>query len=87
MAYSYIAKVSIGIDQLLNSILGGSPDETFSARCWRKRNKRPWSFFRMIVDAIFFWQYDTKNGGHCRQAWNSEIMRAQLPKSYRPVDR
>lgn len=81
--YSYIARVLIGFDQFLNAILGGSPDETFSARCWRKREKTPWKFFRIIVDTLFFWQKDLILGGHCQQAWVSEMTRAQLPRSYR----
>ena len=30
----YLYRVSIAVDQLFNSILGGWPDETLSARAW-----------------------------------------------------
>lgn len=86
MGYSYPERVLIGIDQLCNSLLGGSPDETFSARCWRKRARQPWTVLRLLVDGIFFWQRDAAQRGHCQQAWKSEMIRAQLPKSYHQGD-
>lgn len=76
--YSYFARLGIGFDQFFNSILGGSPDETFSARCWRLRLKQPWKALRAGIDLIFFWQRN-----HCQTAWQSEIERAQLPQCYR----
>lgn len=78
MAYSYLAKVAIGFDQLCNAILLGSPDETFSARCWRCREEGYWDVARALVDMLFFWQK-----AHCRTAWFSEVIRAQMPSSYR----
>lgn len=76
--YSYLAKVAIAVDQLFNTILAGSPDETLSARTHRKRHNQPWKALRVIIDCIFFWQT-----AHCYEAWKSEMERAQLPKSYR----
>lgn len=81
MAYGYLARVAIGFDQFCNAILGGSPDETFSARCWRKRHCQPWKAMCLMIDCMFFWQ-----AAHCFEAWQSEVSRAQLPKSYRRVN-
>lgn len=81
--YAYMARVAIGFDQFCNAILGGSPDETFSARCWRLRARQPWKTLRVLVDVLFFWQWRAALGGHCRQAWQSEMERAHLPRSYR----
>lgn len=82
-AYNYLLRVGIGFDQFLHTLLGGMPDETFSARCWRCRERQPWRALRVLVDGLFFWQQDAALGGHCRQAWLSEMTRAQLPKEYR----
>ena len=62
----------IAIDQLANAILSGSADETLSARAYRTKNP-----IRYIINAIFFWQID-----HCREAFESEIERKQLPEIY-----
>lgn len=75
--------MAIGFDQFCNTVLGGMPDETFSARCWRCRNGQPWRALYIAVDGLFFWQRDDVLGGHCRQAWMSEVKRRQLPDEYR----
>lgn len=67
---TYLKSVAIGIDQLLNTVLGGYPDETLSARSYRKQDA--WYY---IINKIFFWQKD-----HCRESWESEVNRSQLPK-------
>lgn len=83
--YSYILRISIGFDQLCNAILGGEPDETLSARLHRHRELPGWRVGRLLVDGLFFWQRDPVRGGHCKQAWKSEMDRAQLPESYRKM--
>lgn len=75
--YSYMEFLLIAIDQLFNALCGGSPDETLSARCWRKREREPWKAFRVCIDYIFFWQKE-----HCKFAWQSEMKRLQLPSIY-----
>ena len=77
-SYGYFTRVAIALDQLCNTLVGGSPDETLSARCWRCRARQPWKALRLLVDGLFFWQ-----DAHCREAWCSEMARAQLPGSYR----
>lgn len=71
-------QVLIAADQLLNSLVGGWADETFSARCWRLRERgRGWSALRWLVDGIFFWDPE-----HCAESWRSEAQRTQLPGEY-----
>lgn len=81
--YNYLLRVAIGFDQLLNTLLGGEPDETISARLHRHRLLPGWKVGRVLVDTLFFWQWRPALGGHCQQAWRSEMDRIQLPESYR----
>ena len=73
----------IAIDQLFNVICLGWADETFSARCWRQRNKNKfWALARKIIDILLFW--DTKDGmKHCEWAYENEDKRAQCAPEYR----
>jgi hypothetical protein len=75
---SRLLEVAIAFDQLVNAILGGSPDETISARCWRLRANRPYNTLRPIIDGLFFWQPE-----HCRASYEAERARSQLPPEYR----
>lgn len=75
---TYGKRTLIAVDQLINALLGGWPDETFSSRCWRwsKDGKRDWP--RKLVDSILFWD---KN--HCRESYESERLGRQLPPELR----
>jgi hypothetical protein len=73
--------VAIALDQLVNALCGGSPDETLSARCWRLRAGSPYKYLRPVIDAIFFWQTS-----HCEASYQSEVMRSQLPGEYSPAE-
>lgn len=81
--YGYAMRVAIAVDQLANALLGGDPDETLSARLHRHRNLPGCCVGRVLVDALFFWQWRPSKGGHCQQAWRSEMNREQLHESYR----
>ena len=70
-----LKNVLIGIDQLANTLLGGDPDETLSARSWRLREKNP--RMHKVIDTIFFFDKD-----HCRTSYESELLRKQLPEEY-----
>jgi hypothetical protein len=70
---SYLNNVLIGLDQLGNAILGGSPDETISARAYRKH----WPIRMRLINWLF------QDPNHCRDAFWSEKERNQLPKEYR----
>ena len=76
-------QVIIALDQLANALTWGWADETFSARCWRQRNKNMfWGFMRRLVDMLLFW--DTKDGmKHCEWAYENEDKRAQCAPEYR----
>ena len=70
-------QILVAIDQFVNTLMGGMADETLSARAWRNhlRGRRSWPV--KIIDALFFWQKD-----HCREAYESEVERKQLPAGY-----
>ena len=66
-------QVLIAIDQLLNTLVGGYADETVSARAYRKGWKRREVFIN--------WLFRDEN--HCKDSFESEVLRSQLPKEYR----
>lgn len=70
-------EVLVAIDQLANAILGGYCCETLSSRCWRLRDYNPYSFFRRLIDRIFFWQAD-----HCRTSYDAQVQRRNMPSDY-----
>lgn len=79
----YLLNIGIAIDQLVNSALGGEPDETLSARAHRMRVKgHPyWGWTAKAINALFFWQED-----HCLLAHQAEIRRYQFPPAYRAME-
>lgn len=74
----WFKQVLVAFDQFLNTLIGGWADETFSARCWRRRGHPVWGALRMVVDAILFFD---KN--HCEASYNSEVSRLQCPPELR----
>jgi hypothetical protein len=76
----WLLNFGIAIDQLLNVILLGSPDETLSSRAYRadRDDKVFGKLFRPAIDALFFWQ-----DRHCYQAYLSEIHRRQYSSNFR----
>ncbi len=72
--------VLIALDQLLNALFGGWPDETISSRAWR------WDVFgvrrwpRRLIDAAAAVFGDK---AHCHQAFLSERFGRQLPPEAR----
>ena len=75
----YFLDLLIALDQLLNTILFGHPDETPSCRAYRKSQEGLlfWRALRWVIDHIFFWQED-----HCRIAYESEQQRRHLPAEF-----
>lgn len=78
-----LTNIAIGIDQLFNTLIGGSPDETLSARCYRLGVKEDHvsdiAFYAMKgIDKLFFWQTE-----HCKKAFEAEVLRKQLPSTYK----
>lgn len=82
MKYSYFIRVLLAIDQLLNTLIGGSPDETLSAASYRmNRDGRFWGFLMHPIDLLFFWQ----GPNHCRNAYLKELARTQYPTEYQKM--
>jgi len=42
----------VSLDQLLNTILFGDPDETLSSRCAKHRDRWPWSWLAWLLETI-----------------------------------
>ena len=75
----YLLNILIALDQLLNTLIGGWPDETMSSWAYRvHRDGKPWGFLAPVIDAIFFWQ-----PSHCAQSYLSEKLKKQLPPEER----
>lgn len=76
---SWVRAVLIAVDQLLNAVFAGWPDETLSSRAYRcgvldQTPKLRWVVARWVIDAIFFWQKE-----HCMLAYQSELTRRHSP--------
>ena len=73
-------QIAVAFDQLVNAVFGGYADETISSRSHRAYvdGKRKWT--RNVINAMFFWQKD-----HCKEAYESEMDRSQLPPEMREV--
>ena len=73
MATAYFRQVFVAADQLVNALLGGWADETFSSRCHRENPRRA-----KIIDAILFFDKE-----HCQRSFESEQLRRYLPPERR----
>lgn len=71
-------RILIALDQLVNALCNGWPDETLSSRAWRweLNGKRNWP--RKAIDRLFFFDLD-----HCRESYESERLGRQLPPELR----
>jgi hypothetical protein len=79
---TYVMRVLISTDQLINAITGGSPDETLSSRTYRRAvlDKTPllfWKLFHRFVDGLFFWQI-----GHCYESYLVELQHLHSDKDF-----
>lgn len=77
----YILNVLIAIDQLVNVLIGGRPDETLSASAWLGERKGYFfpKIFRPVIDFLF----RPFEKDHCRLAYEAELNRWQLPEGYK----
>jgi len=73
----------IALSQLGNTLLGGYPDESMSARAWRSRDALLGSMARAVIDWFFHTITRGKDRRHCHDAYESEKARWQLPAHYR----
>lgn len=76
---SYWYRLWTALTQLLNTILGGWPDESLSSRTWRNRERRGWRQLHTLIDALF-WRWPD----HCERAHRSEQTLRQMPPELRP---
>lgn len=77
---SYGKAVLVALDQLVNALCGGWPDETISSRAWRLELAGVRSWPRRVIDlaARLFGDRD-----HCRESYESERLGRQLPPELR----
>lgn len=69
--------VLIALDQLVNAVFGGYPDETISSRAWRWHLSGVRSWPCRALDCLF-------GDDHCKDSFESERMGRQLPPEERP---
>jgi len=60
-------------------------DETMSSAAYRAgRDGKPFGFWRVVIDLLFFWQKQPEGvNGHCHGAYLNERARRQLPPEMR----
>lgn len=81
-------QVFIAFDQLLNVLTNPFSeetwcDETLSSRCGRLGHRSPYKFWKMVIDALFFWQ----GPNHCVNAFQKEITRYHCPPIMRNTEK
>lgn len=79
-----ILNLLIALDQLVFSLITlghASPDETISAGLYRMeaQGKLAGRLFRPLIDFLF----RPFEKDHCRNAYNAEFKKLQLPRNYR----
>jgi hypothetical protein len=70
---TYAMRVLISVDQAVNALVGGSPDETLSSRTYRRaeldeKPKLLWKGFHRLVNGLFFWEPN-----HCYESYLVEL--------------
>lgn len=71
-------QVLIAVDQFFNTLTGGWADETLSSRAYRLKHRMPFTFYRWLIDVLFWFDKD-----HCKESYLSEIHRRQYPPELR----
>ena len=71
---SYWLSLLIGLDPLINVLMGGYVDETLSSRAHREGHKT----WERIIDRLFW--FDVQDGiGHCELSYYGELAREHFP--------
>jgi hypothetical protein len=74
----YIHDVAVGLDQFVNTIFAGYPDETISARSYRLRNESlTWRVANEAIDLLF-----AIDRNHSQEAYQAEKKHEQGPVEY-----
>ncbi len=76
----YGKSVLIALEQLVNALFGGWPDETISSRAWRWELAGVRSWPRRLLDGLALILGDKD---HCRESFESERLGRQLPPELR----
>lgn len=77
---TYLMNNLIAFDQMINALFFGKPDETLSARAYRKElSSHRWTIVRKFIDGLF-WVFEKE---HCKKSYESEMERRHLPVKYR----
>lgn len=73
--YRFTVNYLLAVDQLLNTLLMGHPDETISSRLGRSIDQERYfwvKWFRVFVDTLFFFDYKIDKSGrkikHCESS-------------------
>lgn len=79
-----LVQLFIAADQFINVLSNpfskeSWADETLSSRCGRLGHRYPYKFWKVIIDALFFWQ----GPNHCVNAHKKELTRYHFPPSMR----
>lgn len=69
---NWFINIFSAFSQLLNSIIGGNPNESVSGRAYRTRETQPWKSVYNAINAIVFWQED-----HCKQAFMTDFFNGE----------
>jgi hypothetical protein len=75
----WVYQVFIGLDQFVNTLLGGSADETMSSRCYRLNHIRTYRYLELFVNVLFF---PLQGADHCKHAYEKEVLGRQLPYKF-----
>ena len=76
---NYWKNLLIAVDQLVNALIGGWPDETLSSRAYRMAaDGNPWAMYAIDGLANLF-----GDENHCETSFKSERLRLQAPPETR----
>ena len=78
----WLYNLLIAIDQIINTIFLGHPDETLSSRAYRLHRDNVSKIPCILIDTLFFWDRED-NKKHCELSYISEQKRMQLPPEFR----
>lgn len=76
----HVKQILIALDQLINALLGGWADCTLSARCYINSEKYWYAKLGVKILDLIFKPWDKE---HCKESYESEINRTQLPEDMR----
>jgi len=71
---AYLGRLATMLSQVANTLVGGNPDSTLSARLWVAGQLGDSRAARAVaaINALFFWQEN-----HCRGSWARDVVFAQ----------